>query len=577
MSSGKNMGGDGKFDRVDDEIDDYGGYGGDGCLMSNGKEGQPRAKANAVSLNISIPKNNGQEVTFGPIETGSVPVSSVPMVNQSSGFSQATLHSVTHLPSPLVGNGQWDPGAASSSHVIDYLRDRRGGSSTSNGGVGIGIGTGTGAGSAGGGAGGGAASANANVNSNGDNILVIPKLRRDPSLKRQHLQHSRVISEFKSSDLNRGISAGSVLSKNSDPISSNTEGSFRNFSTPTTSSIMRLRQQSSEEAEGEGIDDEDLENITLYRDVYTAHDKNEKSIKYRPLKKIGRGNFSVVLLGEQLDRKLQVAIKISTLPQLQQTRSRVESSLIRELEILKMIDHPNIIKLLAHNISKDEVIMILPYCIGGDLYEFVSTYRSIIVPELIRKFFANLVSAVNYLHEHDIVHRDIKLENILLNFHAMDLLSIDDFSVELPPLITLTDFGLSKKIDPNAPLLTTRCGSEDYVSPELLMGLPYDGKKNDVWSLGVLLYSLMEGKLPFDPAPVSANSHISSASQKTKQRTAHKIALIDWDWYYLKDDTLQDLEKWEGAKKIVENCLVKKEKRITCKEIMQNEWVKDYL
>lgn len=297
-----------------------------------------------------------------------------------------------------------------------------------------------------------------------------------------------------------------------------------------------------------------------FQPTYTAHDLVGNLITYQFVDKIGQGSFSVVVLCQQSETLEKVAIKISTASETINSRSRIETSINRELNLLRQVSHPNIIKLLLSNVYVDDtnierVLVVMPYCPGGDLFSFMANNRHSMSPSLTMAIFTNIVQGLAFLHSKDIVHRDIKLENVLLTLEQDQLLSLQSFD---SPLVVLTDFGLSKHLDSPSQMLTTRCGSEDYVSPELLMGIPYDGKKNDVWALGVLLYALMEGRLPFDPIPHSANSVVSNASHKMNNSLAHRILLIDWDWISIKKpDPL-----WDLAIQIVESCLVRKDRRI---------------
>lgn len=143
-------------------------------------------------------------------------------------------------------------------------------------------------------------------------------------------------------------------------------------------------------------------------------------------------------------------------------------------------------------------------------------------------------------------------------------------------LTTLTDLGLSRRIPapPASPLLTTRCGSEDYAAPEILLGQPYDGRATDAWALGVLLYALIEGRLPFDPPP---------GKPASRSRAAHRIARCDWVWCRFGDDDGEwDAEKagageagWGGARLVVEALLKKVSRgRKGLEEIERMEWVR---
>ena len=173
--------------------------------------------------------------------------------------------------------------------------------------------------------------------------------------------------------------------------------------------------------------------------------------------------------------------------------------------------------------------------------------------KLIQRMFAELVSATTYLHANWIVHRDIKLENVLVNLSELALRSLDDPLTHPTPLVTLTDLGLSRKIPqpPDPPYLSTRCGSEDYAAPEILLGQPYDGRLTDGWALGVLLYALMEGRLPFDAPP----------GKPDRSRNTHRIARCDWIWCRFGDedgewdDARAGSEEFAGARVAVEGLL----------------------
>ncbi|ESX01007.1 hypothetical protein HPODL_00418 [Ogataea parapolymorpha DL-1] len=286
-------------------------------------------------------------------------------------------------------------------------------------------------------------------------------------------------------------------------------------------------------------------------------------------KEIGRGTFSIVYI----DQSETVAVKVSNIPSHDpDTRLRIQSSLVRELSLLQSINHPNIVKLLGSNsrLDKNQVIMAMPYYSGGDLFTLLVTLGQNFTYHHKKLVFRNIVSAVKCLHDMNICHRDIKLENILLaptpdefrNASAVELDSKYEHSVAV-----LSDFGLSKKIDPQQPLLTTRCGSEDYVSPELLLGLAYDGKQNDCWSLGVLLYAMLENRLPFDPLPNSTGRGRRSA------KPAHRIATLTWGWYHYREHNMdQQGNDWGPAKRVVEMLLVKRDERADINTVSESEW-----
>lgn len=299
-----------------------------------------------------------------------------------------------------------------------------------------------------------------------------------------------------------------------------------------------------------------------------------KGVQYksRAISEIGRGSYSIVYLAVD-EKGNDVAIKDTSFRLGDQNlRSRVESSAVREIQLLGKISHPNVIELLSCNAEKQQVVMVMPFCKGGDLYDFISHYRPHITAEVVRKVFSDIVAAVQYLHSRNIVHRDIKLENVLLKFLPQEICCMSEETMQTNALVVLSDLGLAREIDPENPLLTTRCGSEDYVSPELLMGVPYDGRQSDVWALGVLLYGLMEGRLPFDPN--KGNQHVSAA-RRARMKPTHRIALIDWSWETIAEDSEKN-SKWKMAKEIVERCLVKKDKRASIGEVSNSEWCAKY-
>ena len=158
--------------------------------------------------------------------------------------------------------------------------------------------------------------------------------------------------------------------------------------------------------------------------------------------------------------------------------------------------------------------------------------------------------------------QDVLVNLPIAAFHAMS-----DWQNFPHPILTLTDLGLGRWITPESPLLTRRCGSEDYAAPEVLIGQDYDGRATDAWALGVLLYALMEGRLPFDPIP----------GARRKSPTSHRIARCDWQWVRYADadgewDPLKG-QKLEGAREIVEGLLARTRTRWSLEKVHKTEWV----
>ncbi|KAK9479721.1 kinase-like domain-containing protein [Lipomyces japonicus] len=344
-------------------------------------------------------------------------------------------------------------------------------------------------------------------------------------------------------------------------------------------------------------------------EIFEAYEEFSLSkLRWREIRSLGRGTFSRVVLAKSVQRHIigattdekiddeitaikdLVAVKIVELTSVGgASRERIESALKREVDILKNLSHPCLIHLIAFNLTLTRALIVLPYCHGGDLFDLAtSTSRlQLLKPQIVRRLFAELVSAVLYLHEHFIVHRDIKLENVLLNFTEDEL----PFAItQNRATITLTDFGLSRRIDPDNPKLTTRCGSEDYAPPELIMGQGYDGRQSDAWALGVLLYALMEGRFPFDAVSTSDVGSVgvgNGRKSNAKNRVKHRIARVEWSWVKFRtatennstegegDDELQ--KPWLGAKTIVENCIRRHDSRWSVQHIWEESWVQEAL
>jgi len=197
----------------------------------------------------------------------------------------------------------------------------------------------------------------------------------------------------------------------------------------------------------------------------------------------------------------------------------VRMSTLREIEILKSINHPTVIKLIesftitneSTNLIKKNSslqIIVLEELKGGELFDLVSKFKSTLRPLIMCRLMAELCISIHWLHEHDIVHRDLKLENILLVREIKNTQEEERDILTNPNVyLKVTDFGLSVKLtksdDPKHStesgmrFLQSRCGSEEYAAPEIILGREYDGTKTDAWALGVIGYSLVMGFLPF--------------------------------------------------------------------------------
>ncbi|XP_030556935.1 serine/threonine-protein kinase MARK2 isoform X9 [Drosophila novamexicana] len=200
--------------------------------------------------------------------------------------------------------------------------------------------------------------------------------------------------------------------------------------------------------------------------------------KYKLIKTIGKGNFAKVKLAKHLPTGKEVAIKIIDKTQLNPGSLQ---KLFREVRIMKMLDHPNIVKLFQVIETEKTLYLIMEYASGGEVFDYLVLHGRMKEKEA-RVKFRQIVSAVQYCHQKRIIHRDLKAENLLLDSELN---------------IKIADFGFSNEFTPGSKL-DTFCGSPPYAAPELFQGKKYDGPEVDVWSLGVILYTLVSGSLPFD-------------------------------------------------------------------------------
>ncbi|KAI0288365.1 kinase-like domain-containing protein [Russula brevipes] len=155
----------------------------------------------------------------------------------------------------------------------------------------------------------------------------------------------------------------------------------------------------------------------------------------------------------------------------------------REIIMMKLMNHPNIMRIYDVYEGDNELYLILEYIEGGELFDFLVN-RGKLPPLDALAYFKQIIYGLNYAHAFSIIHRDLKPENILI--HSLD-----------PPLIKIADWGMAAFAPPSLELETS-CGSPHYASPEIVHGHKYSGTATDIWSCGVILFALLTGRLPFD-------------------------------------------------------------------------------
>ncbi|ORX33523.1 putative SNF1A/AMP-activated protein kinase [Kockovaella imperatae] len=201
---------------------------------------------------------------------------------------------------------------------------------------------------------------------------------------------------------------------------------------------------------------------------------------YQMGKTLGTGSFGKVKLATHMVTSHEVALKFINRAKI--TTPDMNARVKREIQYLKVLRHPHIIKLYEVITTPTDVVMVMEYA-GEELFTYiVDKGKGGMAEDEARRFFQQMIGAIEYCHRHHIVHRDLKPENLFLD--ARNNIKIGDFG--LSNLMTDGDF------------LKTSCGSPNYAAPEVISGKLYSGPEIDVWSAGVIMYVLLCGKLPFD-------------------------------------------------------------------------------
>lgn len=195
---------------------------------------------------------------------------------------------------------------------------------------------------------------------------------------------------------------------------------------------------------------------------------------------LGKGTFAKVYYARSISTNQSVAIKVIDKEKI--LKVGLVDQVKREISVMKMVKHPNVIHLYEIMATKTKIYFVMEYAKGGELFNKVAKGK--LKEDVARKYFQQLINAVDFCHSRGVYHRDIKPENLLLDEH--DNLKVSDFG--------LSALAESKWQDG---LLHTTCGTPAYVAPEVIGRKGYDGAKADLWSCGVVLYVFLAGYLPF--------------------------------------------------------------------------------
>nr|XP_057939567.1 NUAK family SNF1-like kinase 1 isoform X2 [Doryrhamphus excisus] len=238
--------------------------------------------------------------------------------------------------------------------------------------------------------------------------------------------------------------------------------------------------------------------------------KHNLKHRYELMETLGKGAYGKVKKALERVSLKTVAVKSIRKEHITDDQDRIHIQ--REIEMTSFLRHPNIIRFHEVFESRDKIVIVMEYASKGELYDYILEKRKLSETEA-RSIFRQITSAVHYCHKNGVVHRDLKLENVLLDA---------DLTVKL------ADFGLSNQYQRGS-LLQTYCGSPLYASPEIVTGRPYQGPEVDCWALGVLLYALVYSSMPFDGITHSAlTKQICQGHYRRPDPPSDACALIDW-------------------------------------------------
>ena len=290
-------------------------------------------------------------------------------------------------------------------------------------------------------------------------------------------------------------------------------------------------------------------NIKLNDDILSERDKMIKAIKgyikknkrlppttldyYKFVKLVGKGAFGKVTLGVHKLTGSEVAIKTIEKSYMKDDFSR--KKVLQEVYILKNIKHSNVIRLLEVFESPKHLLIVMEYSGGGDLLKYIKTHGRLSESKA-REYFIQIVYGLAHCHWRSVLHRDVKLDNILLDSNGG---------------VKLWDFGVSKIMKKDQ-VINEQCGTPAYIAPEIISDQGYSGFSVDIWSLGVLLYAMLWGTVPF---------------KASNMKDLHNLIMkgsFSFPWELSSD-----------VKDLIRNMLkLKPEERYSIPEILNSNWVK---
>lgn len=217
---------------------------------------------------------------------------------------------------------------------------------------------------------------------------------------------------------------------------------------------------------------------------------------------LGRGTTGKVKAAQHKDNGLEVAVKIVKKQYVKTHKNKIA----REIAVMRLLDHPYVLKLYDVLETSQHIFIVMERVKGGELFDYILQKGRLPRQEALR-LMAQIIQGMEFCHAHSICHRDLKPENLLLDENLN---------------IKIADFGMAQ-LSPDGAALVTFCGSPHYGSPEVVSGTPYDGRVSDVWSMGVVLYALITGMLPFD------NTNVGTLLKMVRRGVYHTPKFVPED------------------------------------------------
>ena len=270
---------------------------------------------------------------------------------------------------------------------------------------------------------------------------------------------------------------------------------------------------------------------------------------------IGQGAFGKVNLGLNVLTGRVVAIKSFKKRSEEKFKTNMKK-ILYETDLMKRFSHPNITKILEVFHDEDYMLIIMEYINGGNLFTFVKKRRKL--NEKMAKFlFRQIILGIKHIHSQNIVHRDIKLENII---------------IDLNNTVKICDFGIGKILKSSDELLYDRCGTPMYMAPEIILcnkEKGYNGFPVDIWASGITLYIMLSGTLPFNLNNNKSNDDLSLNEIKNKDNKNLQLQIVNFVPKKIKNIS-------DEANNLLFGLLNKNpEKRLKCDEILNHPWLKN--